>query len=209
MVKHAAAVLALVLFAGCSGQRRTIRIPDSVMTNPKTKSDAKSARSEDYVIKMSDGKHTFQVQFPVPATGAISTAFPLKQRGTDRGLDMEAPDAPQTEADAEIIESKKASGERVAEPEPGGQAKTKSYLTAMARVKDLYKQRQYELALIDLTKLDRDYPDDERILEMKGTLYWKLHRNKQAREAWERVLAIDPNNAMVAQALEQLSQDGE
>src|SRR5205085_816172 len=101
------------------------------------------------------------------------------------------------------------SGEKVTAPAPGEPVKSRSYLATLARVNALYKKRQYELALIDLTKLDRDYPDDERILEMKGTLYWKLHRTKQAKEAWERVLALDPNNAMVAQALEQLSQDGE
>jgi Tfp pilus assembly protein PilF len=52
--------------------------------------------------------------------------------------------------------------------------------------------------------LEKDYPDDERILEMKGTLAWKLKNTKLARESWERVLQLNPNNTAVAQALESL-----
>jgi tetratricopeptide (TPR) repeat protein len=197
---------ALFFVAACSGQKRVIRIPDSVVPNPKTKKDADRPGIQPFVIKMSDGKNVYEAQIPIdPSTGSLVATIPLK---TDDLL-LQPPDAPQTEADREIIESKKANGERTPETAPGEPPKTKSYLSTLARVNQLYKKRQYELALIDITKLDREYPDDERILEMKGTLYWKLHRAKQAKEAWERVLALDPNNALVAQALEQLSQDGE
>src|SRR3954451_15170203 len=42
-----------------------------------------------------------------------------------------------------------------------------SYLLTLARVKDLYRSRQYELAMVELVELDRQYPEDEHILSMK------------------------------------------
>jgi tetratricopeptide (TPR) repeat protein len=191
----------------CGSQKRTIRIPDSVVSNPRSKEGTnRQGAVQPYVIKMSDGKNTYQVEIPVnSATGAISTSIPL-----DIGhMELDPVNTPQTEADREIIDSKRKSGEPAPKEEPGAPPKARSYLATLNRVNTLYKKRQYELALIDLTALDREYPDDERLLEMKGTLYWKLRRPKQAREAWERVLALNPNNAVVAQALEQMNQDGD
>ena len=49
-----------------------------------------------------------------------------------------------------------------------------SYLLTLARVKELYRTRQYELALVELVELDRQYPEDEHILSMKGSLYERL-----------------------------------
>ena len=87
--------------------------------------------------------------------------------------------------------------------------KTSSYLATIARARELYKRRQYEMALMDIVELDRMYPDDERVLEMKGTLYLKLNRASDAKKAWERVLALNPNNQGVARALEQLQEETE
>lgn len=197
--------LALVPVA-CSAPKRTIRIPESVVTNPRNKPKEQSSPMQPYVIKMSDGKRTYQIEIPVnQATGAFSTSIPLD---LDR-LEAETSDRPQTEADREIIEAKRAAGEKTPKIDPNHEHKTRSYLATLARVNELFKKRQYELALIELTGLDREYPDDERVLEMKGTLYFKLRRPKQAREAWERVLALNPDNATVAQALEQLSQESD
>ena len=39
---------------------------------------------------------------------------------------------------------------------------------------------------------------------MKGTLYLRLKKPKLAKEAWERVLVLNPDNTIVAQALENL-----
>lgn len=188
----------------CGSSKRTIRIPDSVVPNPKSKDGAARPAIPPYVIKMSDGKRIYQVEIPNPDGRAVSSEIPLESGGLATENDI-----PQTEADKEIIEAKRARGEPTPKAEDGGPAKTRSYLATLGRVTRLFRKRQYELALIDLTALDREYPDDERILEMKGTLYSKLRRMKQAREAWERVLALNPSNTVVAQALEQLSQDGE
>jgi predicted RNA polymerase sigma factor len=205
--RFACGCLVAFMLVGCSSPKRTIRIPESVVPNPKNKGSEKVASDRPYVIKMSDGKRTIQLEIPADKTKrAYSTAIPLN---IDELESAPSREMTQTEADREINDAKAAAGEKIPETAPGEEPKARSYLATLARVGDLYKRRQYEIALIELTALDREYPDDERILSMKGTLYWKLKRPKQAREAWERVLALNPENAQVAQALEQLGQDGE
>jgi len=79
-----------------------------------------------------------------------------------------------------------------------------SYLLTLARVKDLYRSKQYELALVELTELDHQYPDDEHILSMKGSLYERLGNKNLAREAWQQTLRINPYNLAVLEALQRL-----
>ena len=71
-------------------------------------------------------------------------------------------------------------------------------------MKDLYRTRNYEIALVELVALEREYPNDERIMSMKGSLYEKLGRRQLARESWEAVLGINPYNLQVAEALQRL-----
>jgi len=79
-----------------------------------------------------------------------------------------------------------------------------SYLLTLARVKDLYRSRQYELALVEIAELDRQYPDDEHILSMKGSLYDRLGQKNLAREAWQQTLRVNPYNLAVLEALQRL-----
>lgn len=187
--------------AGCKTDTRTIRIPDAVVDNPETP-DRPDPAIRPYVIKMSDGRRTWQVEIPVhPGSGSFSAAIPL-----DLGeVVAESTAPPASEADREIIEAKKKAGEKVpASAEAGGQ--TQSYLQTLARVRALYARRQYEIALVELVALDRQYPDDVRILSMKGTLYRRMGRLDEAKRAWERALALDPDDQVVARALEGLEE---
>jgi Flp pilus assembly protein TadD len=79
-----------------------------------------------------------------------------------------------------------------------------SYLLTLARVKELYRSKQYELALVELGELDRQYPEDEHILSMKGSLYERLGNKNLAREAWQQTLRINPYNLAVLEALQRL-----
>ena len=78
------------------------------------------------------------------------------------------------------------------------------YLLTLARVKELYRSRQYEIALVELAELDRQYPEDEHILSMKGSLYDRLGNKNLAREAWQQTLRINPYNLAVLEALQRL-----
>lgn len=84
-----------------------------------------------------------------------------------------------------------------------------SYLVGVTQIKELYRTRNYSIALVQLVELEKDYPDDEQLLAMKGSIYRRMGRTRLAREAWERVLAIDPDNTTVAAALRELAEEEE
>ena len=93
-----------------------------------------------------------------------------------------------------------ADGARADKP-PAARA---SYLLTLAKVKDLYRNRHYELALVELVELERQYPNDEHILSMKGSLHERLGNKGLAREAWQQVLTLNPFNLAVLEALQRL-----
>ena len=72
------------------------------------------------------------------------------------------------------------------------------------QVKDIYRSRHYELALVELVELERQYPDDEHILSMKGSLAERLGKKQMAREAWQQALRINPYNLAILEALQRL-----
>jgi hypothetical protein len=80
-----------------------------------------------------------------------------------------------------------------------------SYLLTLARVKEMYRAKQYELALVELVELERQYPEDEHILSMKGSLAERLGQKNMAREAWQQVLRLNPYNLAVLEALQRLN----
>jgi hypothetical protein len=79
-----------------------------------------------------------------------------------------------------------------------------SYLLTLAKVKDLYRTHHYELGLVEIVKLESQYPDDEHILSMKGSLYERLGNKNLAREAWQEALRLNPFNLAVLEALQRL-----
>jgi Flp pilus assembly protein TadD len=90
-------------------------------------------------------------------------------------------------------------------PVPGQPAAAKpSYLLTLERVKELYRTRHYELGLVELVELEKQYPEDEHILSMKGSLYERLGNKNLARDAWQQALRINPYNLAVLEALQRL-----
>jgi hypothetical protein len=208
-----APALGLLVLASCGPTQRTIQIPDSVVANPK-KGQKDHATIQPYVVKVSDGKRIWEVHIPRD-DGSGSFMIPLKldeaeldkaagETAADREIRDEAPIPPdKIEAPAVKTAGKKdvkdGAAKDSAEP-----ARSRSYLGTLAKVNGLFRKKEYYLGFKLIVDLEKEYPDDERILEMKGTLAWKLKNKKLARESWERVLQLNPNNTAVAQAIESL-----
>ncbi len=114
--------------------------------------------------------------------------------------DSATPGAELTE-EGEVAREREA-GARVGEDQPA--QSRPSYLLGIDEVQKLYGLGNYELAMVRLTNLEKAYPNDERLLSMKGTLWLKLGREDLARETWERVLQVNPDNRAVLEALKQL-----
>jgi tetratricopeptide (TPR) repeat protein len=123
--------------------------------------------------------------------------------------------APDEDDQGDDKDSAKASGKK---PRPGASPAAKaaaaapgqppsarpSYLLTLERVKELYRTRHYELGLVELVELEKQYPEDEHILSMKGSLYERLGNKTLAREAWQQVLRLNPYNLAVLEALQRL-----
>jgi hypothetical protein len=220
-----AAVVAALLGGGAPGcvipnsNAGHVQVPSEVMRGGPP-GEAASGRSR-YVVRMTNGDQDWEFQLPEIAT-AYEVRVPLRGKPTSvMGVDQAA----LTAADKEIVgqrefderargddaEEAQAQGEGGAapgaapKPRPAAAPSPKSsYLLTLAKVKELYRTRNYEVALVELVALEHDYPNDERIFSMKGSLYEKVGRKQLAREAWEAALAINPYNLQVAEALQRL-----
>ena len=210
-----------------------VRVPPELMRGSQYTAAGESPRTR-YVVRMTDGQRDWEIQLPeiatayevkVPLSGKPSTRLAVDMAtmtAADREIVQEREAAARAEADdtqapSEDSQLRRASAreEGDAKPAPKRAARKPgddkppsakaSYLLTLARVKDLYRSKQYELALVEIAELDRQYPDDEHILSMKGSLYERLGNKKLAREAWERVLQIDSSNLSVMDALDRLN----
>ncbi len=228
---------------------KVIIVPSAATTAPSYAAGGQ-VPTRRYVVRMSDGKRDWEVEFPEVATG-YELRIPLQQKGP--AVDVEGEDL--TDADKELLESLRrrnsgmeregifVNGKNQADPdgktqdggltpgeelgEDGGKKNgagkgvdpwagtedkpaptRRSYFLGIEKVKKLYRAGKYEVAIVFLKKLEKDYPDDLQILSMMGTLWLRMGQEDLAREYWERVLQIDPKNRAVIEALKQLTNRG-
>lgn len=202
MRSHSTAMLLLVL-AGCgstAAQRRII-VPDDQLKQSDYAPDGVIPRSR-YVLRMTDGTRDWEVEFPEVASG-YEVRIPLE--GEPKVLSQNGT-KPATTADREIAEDMLRQNP---EATPGKKKAPKvSYLNAMSDIRELYRTRNYEIALLRTVELEKEYPGDDKLLAMKGSLYRQMGRAELAREAWERALKINPRNETVIDALARLGNAG-
>lgn len=74
-----------------------------------------------------------------------------------------------------------------------------SYISTMQEIKALYKDREYEAALVETNEALRSFPKSAKLLTMKGTLHQKLNNIELATAAYERAFAIEPTKKLEAQ----------
>ncbi len=124
--------------------------------------------------------------------------------GPDDAVDEGAAHPTDRDANRSLAQRTARPGDKVPGAAGTPPAAKASYLLTLARVKDLYRTRHYELGLVELVDLERQYPEDEHILSMKGSLYERLGNKNLAREAWQEALRLNPFNLAVLEALQRL-----
>lgn len=77
--------------------------------------------------------------------------------------------------------------------DPAPQSNT-SYLAALDYVKQLFQDRRYEAALLEVDQMIRQYPTDPKLFKMRGTLLERLGYTDLAVKSWEQALKFDPSN---------------
>lgn len=74
-----------------------------------------------------------------------------------------------------------------------------SYVSTVQKIKDQFKRREYENALVETNEALRYYPRSAQLLTMKGTLYQRLNHLELALSAYERAYDIEPSRKLLAQ----------
>jgi len=215
-------LLALALLPACQTDQSTkvLVVPDE-MRRSAPPSNGSSGRKEKpppltppqkYILRMAESGRVWEVELP-EGTGGYEVRLPLAGGGpvemltsadeemlAEAVLTAKAGKDTQPTADGKPAAGGKPAGEaRVVDAQK--MARTRSYLGGVARVKEMFGSRRYELALIELVNLETEYPNDARLLAMKGSLYVKLGQPKLARQAWEKALSINPDDLGIAEAL--------
>jgi hypothetical protein len=181
----------------------------------------------DWEIQLPEIATAYEVKVPLsgkPASGVLAEMESItaadREIITAHDAAVRAGAQTATGPDDAVDEGDKPHSEKVARPDgkaaarpgpekvqsgvPQGQGPKASYLLTLAKVKDLYRTHHYELGLVEIVKLEQQYPDDEHILSMKGSLYERLGNKNLAREAWQEALRLNPFNLAVLEALQRL-----
>ena len=188
----------------CAPRSKIVVPPESIRELAYMPTPDRYATSR-HIIRMSDGTRDWEVEFPDVAV-AYEVRIPLRGAPAPGAAPDDQVPTHMTAADREMMEERAVNAQAAGAQKPADK-KRRSYLGGIARVRELYRTRNYELALIDIVDLEREYPNDTKIMAMKGSVYRKLGKTRLAREVWEKVLALDPDNQTVADALREL--DGE
>jgi hypothetical protein len=178
----------------------------------------------DWEIQLPEIATAYEVKVPLGGKqGSGLTPDMATLTAADREILQEREAAQRMGGDAERAAGKRGGGDDDDSDNPKGKGKTKaaagkagataadkppsarsSYLLTLAKVKELYRTRHYELALVELVELEKQYPDDEHILSMKGSLHERLGNKNLARDAWQQALTLNPFNLAVLEALQRL-----
>ncbi|HLK90536.1 MAG TPA: tetratricopeptide repeat protein [Polyangia bacterium] len=210
-----------------------VRVPPDLLRGSPYTAGGEVGRTR-YVVRMTDGQRDWEIQLPeygtayqvtVPLSGKPSGLVPDMAEATEADREIIAENQAEQRARADSAPGPDdAIDESTDKPRPGltqaggkgarpGPTKPAagtpepakaSYLLTLAKVKDLYRTRHYELGLVEIVKLEQQYPDDEHILSMKGSLYERLGNKNLAREAWQEALRLNPFNLAVLEALQRL-----
>tara|TARA_Y100000590_G_scaffold424344_1_gene531101 strand:- start:216 stop:926 length:711 start_codon:yes stop_codon:yes gene_type:complete len=69
-----------------------------------------------------------------------------------------------------------------------------SYLAQIDYIKQLYRNKRYEVGLLETDEMIKSYPTDPKLYEMRGTLLERLGYSELAMRSWEQSVEFDPNN---------------
>src|SRR5262249_59667655 len=173
-------ILLSVLVFACAPRARIVVPPESIRELAYMPTPDRYAASR-HVIRMSDGTRDWEVEFPDVAV-AYEVRIPLRGAPGPGGAPADNVPTHMTAADREMMEERavnaQAAGAKTVDKK--AEQKKRSYLGGIARVRELYRTRNYELALIDVVDLEREYPNDAKIMAMKGSIYRKLRKAKLA-----------------------------
>lgn len=214
-----------LILLGCETSRPLkSRMSEGSISYPfiaETKRLGNDGKRSPFVIKSAIGASEYTVEIPENG-GRYDIAIPLaeisgKQNGsmgnqlsggkplnaatTDKELVAALPDVAKQKPD-EVAMLDSAFG--VGTPE--GPVQSPSYTIGIAKVNQLFKEKNFELALIELNNLLAFYPNSPKLLKMKGTLLVKTGNRELAMRSWQRAYDLTPTDLALKRSIERLNE---
>jgi tetratricopeptide (TPR) repeat protein len=158
-------------------------------------------------IEVPDGDRNLAgVSFPLEARERQASQEPLhrdvepERTISDREITSRFP-SPLLGKESRILEIEQALGVKPTDDQLFNE-KESSYLASLDKIKTLFRDKRYEMALMETDVLIQHYPTDTRAHTMRGTLLHLLGEDKLALGAWEQALKMDPKNRRLKRFLE-------
>lgn len=220
------ALISITLMSRCqSSQGAKPRLSEGNISYPfveKTSPLGRTQGKQPFVIRSAVGASEYTVEIPDNA-GRYDIQIPMAElspRGSAdavaaANLNNKTPNPATT--DKELVAalpalSKSKPGETammdtafgVGSPE--GPVQSPSYSIGIARVNQYFRERNFELALVELNNILAFYPNSPKLLKMKGTLLIKTGNRELAMQSWQRALDLAPTDSSLKRSIDRLNE---
>ncbi len=217
---------AIVLLFGCETSRPfKSRLAEGSISYPfvaETKRLGNNGKRSPFVIRSAVGETEYSVEIPenggrydiaiplaeISGKPAPNGAFalgrnskPINAATTDKELVAALPDvAKQKPDETSMLDGAFGVGT------PEGPVQSPSYTIGIAKVNQLFKEKNFELALIELNNLLAFYPNSPKLLKMKGTLLVKTGNRELAMRSWQRAYDLTPGDLALKRSIDRLNE---
>jgi hypothetical protein len=218
------ALASLGVLAGCASMTKTedenvlqgtIAYPfaeptDSIGHVPADKIVIKTTvGSMEYQVEIPGGGDDYDIQIPISELAEAGKSSGGVSAGSNSGIQN-----PQS-TDQELVANlprMKTSGQgdaalldRAMGAAPkSGPRQSPSYALGLSKINELYQQRKYEYALIEINNHLSYYPTSPQLHKMKGTVLVRLGQYPLAEKAWQRALELAPEDGSLRNSLKRL-----
>ncbi len=164
--------------------------------------------TSEYSVEIPDDASRYDIQIPLAELtpkGAVASQIGHEQKimnagTTDKELIADLPALSKSKpSDTAMLDAAFGVGS------PEGPIQSPSYSLGIAKVNQHFKDRNFELALVELNNILAFYPNSPKLLKMKGTLLLKTGNRNLAMQAWQRALDLAPNDRPLKRSIERLS----
>lgn len=169
--------------------------------------------AREYTVEIPDNAARYDIQIPLAELSSdksgdlIGLSSPgggakgSNPSNTDKELVSALPDLGKAKGvKAELMDTAFGVGR------PDGPIQSPSYTLGIARVNQHFKDRNFEIALVELNNLLAFYPNSPKLLKMKGTLLVKTGNRELGMKAWQRALDLTPNDIALRTSIHRLNE---
>ena len=154
----------------------------------------------EYVVEIPQAAADYDVEVPVANAPGAARNGPVKNpQITDRELVASMP-----KLDEKAREDQALTDKIIGVNAHGGPAQSPSYVMNIEKINQLYRDNNFEYALVEINNLLAFYPTDTKLYKMKGTILLKLGNLQLAQKSWQRASHLAPDDATIRKGLEYL-----